>query len=83
MLELDATIDYFNVRRQDPENKDRFKSSMAFKALCAIFKRMIRKELGRRWSSANLPTIKENIKKQVDSLAEYSMQCSSVIAEHS
>lgn len=81
MLELDATIDYFNVRRQEPEHRDRFKSSMAFKALCAIFKRMIRKELGRRWS--DLPTIKENIKKQVDSLAEYSMQCSSIIADHS
>lgn len=57
----------------EPQDKDRLKSSMAFKALCGIFKRMIRKELGRRWSSANLPTIKANIKKQVEDLAEYSM----------
>ena len=70
------------MRRREPANKDRFKSSMAFKALCAIFKRMIRKELNAA-ANKDLPKIKEHLKKQVDSLAEHSMECYTIISQHS
>ena len=47
LTELSHIIEYFNRQSILPENKLRFKSRLTFKALSAIFLKMIRKELSR------------------------------------
>ena len=77
-------VDYFHFRSQEEENRRRFRSRLAFKALCAIFLKMIRKELGRRGLNlSDISQVKENIKAQTAKMAEHSQCCTSLITQHS
>ena len=81
LQELNNTIDFFTKKSMSSDKK-RFKSRLTLKALCAIYTKMVKKELGRSGLTGNFIKIKENIQIRTDRMASYSVNCPDMITKY-
>ena len=82
LQELNNAIDFFAKKSMTAEHSHRFKSRLTFKALCAIYIKMVKKELGRSGVTGNFTKIKENIQLRTQRMATYSVNCQNLIVKY-
>ena len=81
LQELNNAIDFFTKKAMGSESK-RFKSRLTLKALCAIYTKMVKKELGRSGMTGNFTKIKENISIRTERMTNYSVNCHEMINKY-
>lgn len=79
--EIQALVDFF-IKKSHEDNQ-RFKSKLAIKALVVIIQKMMVSELGSRSNRGDLNTLKLNIEKQSEQMAQHALACTELIAEYS